>query len=273
MKYLSFVLLLVPSCALAAPAQEFRVFQAAGLTSVYAATESGELRAEAAAGREVRVITEEADPGRCVITADAAGGRLTLKAQGLRIPQEKNWRNLFGLLKGFRTEDCHASFRVAGPASLALELKSASGDIYASGFAGAASIETASGEVSLSGLGGEVDVNSASGNISGSGCAKRLKAGSASGNVTLSGLCGPAAADTASGEIDLAWEKLPAAGDISVGTASGNVRLVLPASASISARLSSASGSVNNAFSSGTGGFPVKVDTASGNIEVVRGAK
>jgi Putative adhesin len=98
---------------------------------------------------------------------------------------------------------CSSSITVRVPATTAVVVRSATGDIDLHGLIGGADVHTASGDVSASDLGGTVSLESASGDVNADGLrADRVRARTASGDVLLRFARAPHAADaeTASGD-------------------------------------------------------------------------
>jgi hypothetical protein len=205
----------------------------------------------------------------------------------------------------FGGEEMKGRVRVTMPPGMGLVLDTASGDCVVDGDLGDAAlrVDVASGEVTVRGAASEILVDSASGDVelvlarevpsvlvdtaSGNvvirGAVRELRADTASGDVTASGLVGSASFDTASGEVTARWAAVPVGARAVADTASGGVRLSLPAVAVVAGRLSTASGDIASAFpgqaedhdrqfrlAGGAGAVDVRVDTASGDIELLK---
>lgn len=154
-----------------------------------------------------------------------------------------------------------------------------SGDIRVASLAGApaAQFNTASGKLALEGAYSSVEAESASGNIS---LLNALVTGeteieSASGKLELQGGFGMLELETSSGTIEVRANKCPAS--IKADTASGGVRLYLPADSNFTLDYNTASGDTDIGFAVsikdgkyivGDGSAPIKVRTASGSLTI-----
>ena len=168
--------------------------------------------------------------------------------------------------------NCDASVRfevrVPRGANLNFEkIQTASGNLRAEGFTGSLDLQTASGDVEVRGVGGEV------------------RAQSASGTVHVSDTSGRVNASTASGNVEVELTRIEGDGDMSFSSASGDVRVRVPASLDARVKMSTASGDLETDFPIevksddygpgrraegrlGNGARSLRLSSASGNVSL-----
>ena len=159
----------------------------------------------------------------------------------------------------------------------------ASGDVEVKGAARTIDVDSASGDAMLviTRPVEKVSADTASGDVEIMGPVAHLLADTASGDVVATGLTGTAFVDTASGDATLSWASISPSAKIDVDTASGDVKLALPAATSLSGKVDTASGGIRSDFpgtKSDRGrtlrlraegpAVHVTVDTASGAVQL-----
>ncbi|WP_218081259.1 DUF4097 family beta strand repeat-containing protein [Anthocerotibacter panamensis] len=166
--------------------------------------------------------------------------------------------------------DCQASvrFEVQVPRSLSLHL---------------GRINTASGNITVQGVTGTVRVSTASGDLTLKDIRGFVNASTASGEVRIQKVIGAATASSASGDVDVTIDRLEGDKDLKFTSASGDVRVRLPANLDADVELSSATGAVKTSFPLqvdarsfgqrargrlGSGARTLRVSTASGNVNL-----
>jgi hypothetical protein len=207
-----------------------REFPADGIKRIQILAGSGPI--EVRAGKKIEVeVVENKKPDLCLLTMEARGGILFLKAENAKV-----WF--------VPHEGCGAGFRVSAPAALPLDAMAGSGDI------------------ALDGMSGETVLAAGSGNVSGT-LSGRLTAKLGSGRLALKGLTSGAVAKTGSGDVSLTWAKASVE-SVSVKSGSGNVLLVFPAGTKLQANQLSGSGTAVNKLGE-TPGAPLNVSVKTGS--------
>lgn len=265
----AFLAVCAVSAGYCAPA-ETKTFPAAGLAGIYASAETGNVFVSGGAAGDISVEISDNDPGKCILTSKVEGGRLLLKAEGIRLPAPKSWRNLYGFLKRpGKKQDCPVNFRISSPSSVLLDVENGTGATDISAISSDVKIQSGTGRVYVRGLTGGLDIDTGTGPVEGAACVKDLRLRNGTGKIKLAGLCGPASAETGTGNLDLEWAKVPASGQVRVESGTGAVRLAFPAAAKLSASLTSGTGAVTNEFGN-AGGFPVTVESGTGAVSLLK---
>jgi DUF4097 and DUF4098 domain-containing protein YvlB len=170
--------------------------------------------------------------------------------------------------------NCNASlrFEVSIPRSLNIsvdKVKIASGNVNVEGVNGRIAIQTASGDVKVENVNGDVNASTASGEVSVKNIAGAVNASSASGNV----------------EAEIA--RLEGSRDMKFSSASGDVRVKLPANIDADIKMSTSTGSINTDFPIeihkhefgpgsdakgrlGSGAGSIQLSTATGDVSLTR---
>lgn len=155
-----------------------------------------------------------------------------------------------------------------------LAVRTASGDVNASGVTGSAAARSASGDIEIERVGGDAAGESASGSVGIDTCAGRAAARAISGDVSVSGVAGRVTVGASSGSVELDSSRGFAGAEIS--TVSGNVYVELPPDVDASLAWSTVSGGVSieggtgrrGELELGSGGPALEIKTASGDIGV-----
>ena len=170
-------------------------------------------------------------------------------------------------------------YEITVPAATRVESRSGSGDQTVGALNGPVDVSTGSGDVKVGPVKGNATIKTGSGEIELLGATGEIEMRAGSGDLRASAVSGRVAARTASGDIQI--EGTPT-GDWSVGAASGDITLRLPADAAFSIDASTSSGGFSATHRldvvqqskhqlSGTahgGGPRLKVSTASGDIRL-----
>lgn len=232
-------------------------FSAEGVQSLVIETEAGDV-AVSAGGTEIRGEVTKPDPKKCEVSMTSEGGVVTFRAAGVKT----RW---------FGNKTCRAGFRVRAPASLAVTVRTVSGDSSVEGSQAGLRLTSVSGDVRLKAVGGELALKTTSGDIQGATGAKAVEAETISGNLSLDGLVGLAGATSVSGEIRLTWKAAPDSGEVRANTVSGNIELRFPESSRLKAKLDSISGDKANEFAeSAQASLKIRAASISGDIRILK---
>lgn len=148
-------------------------------------------------------------------------------------------------------------------------------------------VSTASGDIKVEGVRGDVSVSTASGDVTISEVNGRINASTASGDMRVRDVVGQVNAESASGDVVVEIAQLAGTEDMKFTSASGDVRVRLPATLDADVSLSSASGSVKTDFPIeikeerygpgseararlGNGARRIHISTASGDVSLMR---
>jgi hypothetical protein len=134
---------------------------------------------------------------------------------------------------------------VSGP----VRVDTSSGDVTVRGGARELVIRTSSGDVLVSGgklVGFEADTSS--GDITLNSGSERTLVETSSGEVRLDKLAGGLSADTSSGDVRATWETLASGQKVRVHSASGDVRLRVPAATGLIGEITTTSGTISSDF-------------------------
>lgn len=155
-------------------------------------------------------------------------------------------------------------------------IKSASGAVAIERATGDVAVKTASGDVEARRVDGDLRVETASGDVSSDHVGGATRVHTASGDVTIGQAASGAVVGTASGDVTLG---APPRGEVNAKTASGDVRLRVPAGTGVWLDLSTVSGATRSDLdvsAEAPGASPnltLRVRTLSGDIEVYRAAQ
>ena len=122
---------------------------------------------------------------------------------------------------------CRASIVVHVPATTAVDVRSGTGDLTASGLSGPVRLETGSGDVTGDGLTGGADLRTSSGDVDVRGLRGEVSLKTASGDVNAEDL-GSAQVQAVSSSGDVVLDFLASPRDVDAATASGDVTVALP---------------------------------------------
>ena len=155
--------------------------------------------------------------------------------------------NFLGL-GGGGGEGCDISVKM--PGNIALELKSASGDLAVKNISVPLSISAVNGDMELENVSGDLKLSTVNGDLSG-------KVG-----------CANAKINAVNGDMRLEWQSAPRKGLLTVSTVSGDMDFSLPADTPVDAKITSMHGERRNDFAGGPGGFEMQLKSMSGDIAV-----
>ena len=180
-----------------------------------------ELSIDAAAG-EVTVVPTSADEVRIDSTVKGA-----LHTPRWRAVKHGAAVRLDGSCPVLGFGPCNASIVVHAPAETAVNVRSGTGDLTASGITGPVRLETGSGDVNGDGLSGDVDLRTSSGDVNVRGLSGPTALKTGSGDVNAAELrARTVQAVSSSGDVELEFRAAP--DDVDSATASGDVNVVLP---------------------------------------------
>ncbi len=148
-------------------------------------------------------------------------------------------------------------------------------------------VSTASGNIEIKGVRGEISVSTASGNVLVQDTNGRVHASTASGEMSVKDVVGEVSAQSASGNVEVAIARLEGTDNMKFSSASGDVRVKLPADVNADVSMSTASGDIKTDFpleveekrhGSGTqahgrlgsGARIIKISTASGDVSLMK---
>lgn len=171
-------------------------------------------------------------------------------------PQRREIRlDVWDLVKGVEIPQLDVRLVLEIPPSLALTLRSASGDVQTSQLGGRQDVKSSSGDVDIASAQGAVTVETRSGDATLTDVAA-ASVGTASGDVVITSARGPVEVATQSGDVRID----SAADSVAVATASGEVRVGF---ARVGLDVRTASGDIT-----ARGGGQVRVRTVSGETKV-----
>ena len=160
-----------------------------------------------------------------------------------------------------------------------IEMEASSGDITLTATAEEISVETSSGDITVkqSGNSRKITAEASSGKLDITAEeVTMLRTKTTSGRITVSAdTVGSFESDSSSGRCEAGFTKTPESTDIE--TSSGNVKLLLPADAAITAEFDTSSGDITyelpftkdgKRYISGAGNAKLSVDTSSGDITI-----
>jgi DUF4097 and DUF4098 domain-containing protein YvlB len=146
---------------------------------------------------------------------------------------------------------------------------------------------TASGNIEIKDVRGEITVSTASGDVLVQNTNGRVHASTASGEMSVRDVVGEVSAQSASGNVDVAIAKLEGTDNMKFSSASGDVRVKLPADVDAEVSMTSASGDIKTDFPLqieerdhgpgsqahgrlGSGARLIKISTASGDVSLMK---
>jgi DUF4097 and DUF4098 domain-containing protein YvlB len=148
-------------------------------------------------------------------------------------------------------------------------------------------ISTASGDIEVTSVRGDVHVSTASGDVLVKDVNGRIRASTASGEMRVKDVIGEVSAQSASGNVEVEIARLEGADDMKFSSASGDVRVTLPADVDAEVSMSTASGDLKTDFPLevkerrhgpgseargrlGSGSRMIRISTASGDVSLAR---
>lgn len=182
----------------------------------------------------VKVLTVDGGPGDIRILPSQTGdvrvdtrSKGTLHAPRVDAVKDGSHVTMSGNCPAFSFGPCEAEVVLHVPVGTAVEVRSSSGDITASGVGGPLLLDTKSGDVTALGVTGTADLRTTSGDVSLRGGSGRVTLESQSGDVFGGDIASEiVTAETRSGDVDLDFRVPPR--DVDASTASGDVHVALP---------------------------------------------
>jgi len=275
---LAAALLSVSTAALAEDHFE-RTLTVGAQPDLYVSTGSGNITLHAGSGNQIHIV------GHVHAGWTAFGdvnARIQRILQSPPITQEGNTVRVGEVTNRELYNNISVDYDITAPASVALNLRSGSGDVTTDHLGRFLSATSGSGEVRAHGVSGPADLATGSGNIEiDELAAGDIKARTGSGNIHIHGLNGGLNARSGSGDVD-AEGHLTGAATLSSG--SGNVKLHIGPDAHFNLEASTGSGDIRVRFPNAPeqnehsrhhltgpvngGGPPLEVRTGSGNVEI-----
>jgi DUF4097 and DUF4098 domain-containing protein YvlB len=180
-----------------------------------------EVRIDASAGD----VTLVPSTGRDVVVDSRAHGTLWLPKLDTRIVGDHV--TVSGECHIVVFGSCGASFVVRIPQGIAVNVKTSSGDVRASGLSAPVNLQVSSGDVDLAALSGGTTVHVSSGDISARGLSGQVVLETSSGDVTSFALTpGFVEAHASSGDVDVDLAKVPQG--VNASSSSGDVMISVP---------------------------------------------
>jgi len=271
-------LLAVSTTALAEDQFE-RTLNVGAQPDLYVSTGSGNITLHAGSGNQIHIV------GRVHAGWSAFGDvteRIRRIVQSPPIVQEGNTVRIGEVSNHELYNNISIDYDITAPTSVALNLRSGSGDVTTEHLGRYLSATSGSGEVRAHGVAGPAELATGSGNIElDELAAGYIKARTGSGNIHIHGLNGALSARSGSGDVD-AQGHLTGAATLSSG--SGNVRLHIGPDAHFNLEATTGSGDIRVRFPNAPeqnehtrhhltgpvngGGPPLEVRTGSGNVEI-----
>lgn len=216
------------------PLEPTREFDAAQLRKLKVVTIGGDVTLARGEAASVRVEFVSDGCGHCAPRMVVSGSCLQLEVQG-----------------GRKGRSCRGGFKVAAPASLAVEVLTGVGDISVAGMEGGLKVTTGTGDVALDAVRGDLCLKSGTGDVSGTVYSE--------------------AADfkSGTGDLSLTWSAVPAYGKVEIKTGSGDADLAFPEGTAMGVRFKSGAGSLKSAFGSDPDAdFSVAMVSGAGDLEL-----
>jgi hypothetical protein len=253
-----------------------RTVSVSGQVDLYVSTNSGTIRIHPGSDSEIH-IHAHIYPGW-----NAGGdmdGRITRISQDPPIHQSGNEVHIGDVAPEFRHlfNNIRIDYDITAPKSVALNLRSGSGDIEVDDLGRFLKVQTGSGSVRAHGVAGPSELQTGSGDIDlGETAPAEVRASTGSGSIRVQGLNGQLTARTGSGDIEADGT---IAGSSHLQTGSGSVRLHLGSNAHFDIDASTGSGDIRVAGAPKSehhhlsapingGGPTLEAHTGSGDIEV-----
>jgi hypothetical protein len=279
---LTAALVLATATAVYADADFDRTLTVSGQADLYVSTGSGHIKVTAGSDNQIHIKAHVHAGWSASPTAD---GRITKIVENPPIQQSGNTVRIGDTTDRELYNNITIDYDITAPTSVALNLRSGSGDVDVEHLGRFISAASGSGSVRVHGVHGPADLHSGSGDIElQEEAAGEVKAQTGSGSIRINGLNGGLTAHTGSGDIE-ANGHLTGAARLSSG--SGSVHLNLAPDAHFNLEGSTGSGSIRvhfpNAPQQGddsrhhltgavNGGGPVlEARTGSGDIEISNG--
>jgi hypothetical protein len=282
-RILTAALVLATATAVYADADFDRTLTVSGQADLYVSTGSGHIKITAGSDSQITVMAH--------VHAGGWNGGSDVDARIRRIVANPPIQQSGNTVRIGETNDrelynnISIDYEITAPASVALNLRSGSGDVDVEHLGRFISATSGSGSVHARGVHGPADLHSGSGDIElQEEAAGEVKAETGSGSIRINGLNGTLMARTGSGDIE-ANGHLTGAARLSSG--SGSVRLNLTPDAHFNLEGSTGSGSIRVHFPNApqqndesrhhltgavNGGGPVlEARTGSGDIEISNG--
>jgi len=281
-RILTAALVLATATAVLADADFERTLTVNGQADLYVSTGSGHIKITAGSDSQIRIKAHIHAGWSASPTVD---GRITKIAENPPIQQSGNTVRIGETTDRELYNNITIDYDITAPASVALNLRSGSGDVDVEHLGRFISATSGSGSVHAHGVHGPADLHSGSGDIElQEESAGEVKAQTGSGSIHIDGLNGALTARTGSGDI-VANGHLTGAARLSSG--SGSVRLNLAPDSHFDLEGSTGSGSIHVHFPNApqqndesrhhltgavNGGGPVlEARTGSGDIDISNG--
>lgn len=219
-------------------AEEVKVFDSKGLSSVEVENTSGKVTVMSTEGDKASVgALKNKFSDKCKMTMDKSGHKLVVKV-------EKNTGE-------FSAEDCDVDLQVKVPKKANLKLI------------------VGSGKLTINDVEGELEFKNGSGSLVAIGKFSKIDGKTGSGRVIVKGLTGGGEIKSGSGEVDLTFAVSPTKGDIDLKTGSGSATLVFPQGTKIKTKYKAGMGSyINELGETPNAAFEVSMKTGSGNLTI-----
>ncbi|MBX7232717.1 MAG: DUF4097 domain-containing protein [Bdellovibrionales bacterium] len=216
---------------------ENKEFSADGLKSLVVENTSGEVRVSVSSDGKVYVAADKIEfEKNCTLTVDKSGKELIAKVE------QKGW---------FNSDSCKVNFEIKVPKTVALDLKSGSGDLFVTGTKGKVDVKVGSGDIKV-----DADVD-------------QLDGKSGSGSIEVTGLLGNAAVKTGSGTVTLSYKSAPSKGELDIKTGSGNATVFFPSTTKVMTDFKAGSGKVYNELGdTSDASFRISMKAGSGNLKI-----
>jgi len=279
---LTAALILATATAALADADFDRTLTVSGQADLYVSTGSGHIKVSVGSDNQIHIKAHVHAGWNALPTTD---GRITKIVENPPIQQSGNTVRVGETTDRELYNNISIDYDITAPASVALNLRSGSGDVDVEHLGRFLSATSGSGSVRAHGVHGPADLHSGSGDIElQEEAAGEVKAETGSGSIRIDGLNGTLMARTGSGDIE-ANGHLTGAARLSSG--SGSVRLNLAPDSHFDLEGSTGSGSIHVHFPNApqqndesrhhltgavNGGGPVlEARTGSGDIDISNG--
>jgi len=244
-----------------APLAITKDFPAAGIKTVSAQVDIGNISIHGVAGSTITARISNDEPSACAVVMRAQGPVLRLSARGAN-----RWF--------WQADRCRARITVGVPSGAAVMASAGEGDVSVSGLAAGANVHVGSGNILLKGVSGALTAHDGRGLVAGSVGSSQVDAEVGDGSVALTGLVGSAQVNAGDGNVRLAWAKAPRLGSAAVKTGHGDVVLKFPQGTKVHASLASGLGRVVNELRDAPGApFSVSVAAGLGNVTVKKAGR
>jgi hypothetical protein len=227
----------------------------------------------------VKVLTVDAGPGDIRVLPSQTGdvrvdtrSKGTLHAPRVRAIKDGTHVTMSGNCPAFSFGPCEAEVVLHVPVGTALEVRSASGDITASGVGGPLVLDTRSGDVTALGVTGTAELRTTSGDVTLRGGSGRVTLESESGDVFGGDIASDRiSAQTRSGDVDIDFRVPPR--EVDAETISGDVHVALPDTGSYDVSADARSGDTQIGVRTDPDSpRRVRAETVSGDVTVSYGS-